>query len=396
MIKINCFILGFTLIFLSCKSNNDKKDESELYVNNILHQRYEKLLDYPLDSLGFPRSFSRNKNTLKKVTSKDWTSGFFPGNLWQIYHLTGNKKYRKLAEKWTAFVEKEKFNGGTHDMGFKLLSSYGNGLKSVKNKKKYQDVIVKGAQTLSTRFDENIGSIRSWDFNIDIWQFPVIIDNMMNLELLFEATKITGDSTYHKIAVKHANTTLKNHFRDDGSTWHVVDYDTITKKVRTKFTHQGIADNSAWARGQAWAVHGYTMAYRYTKDVKYLNRAKRTAHYFINHKDLPEDGIAYWDFNDPKIPHASRDVSASVIIASALVELYGYTSQEEYLNYSKKVINSIKNISNTYILPQDENIPFILDHNYGDWSKRAEMDEPIVYGDYYFLQTLLRLKKLQS
>lgn len=396
MIKINYIIIGFTLLFLSCKSNNENKNESELYVNKMLEQRYKKLLDYRLDSLSFPRSYSRNKDAIKKVTSKDWTSGFFPGNLWQIYDLTQDEKYKNQAKKWTAFIEKEKFNGRTHDMGFKVLSSFGNGLKSVKNKKVYKNIILKSAQTLSTRFDKSIGCIRSWDFNIDIWQYPVIIDNMMNLELLFEATKISGDSIYHKIAVNHANTTLKNHFRRDGSTWHVVDYDTVAKQVRSKFTHQGIADNSAWARGQGWAIYGYTMAYRYTKDSKYLARAQATAQFFINHENLPDDGIAYWDFNDPKIPHTSRDVSASVIVASALVELYGYTNNLEYINYSKKVVNSIKNISNTYILPDNENVPFILDHNFGDWSKRAEMDEPIVYGDYYFLQTLLRLKNLKS
>ena len=396
MIKINYIIIGFILLFLGCKSNNENNNESEVYVNNILKQRYQKLLKYRLDSLGFPRSYSHNKSAIKKVTSKDWTSGFFPGNLWQIYQLTGDREYKYQAKKWTSFVEKEKFNGRTHDMGFKVLSSFGNGLTSMQNNKNYKDVIVKSAKTLSTRFDKSIGCIRSWDFNIDIWQYPVIIDNMMNLELLFEATKISGDSTYYKIAVNHANTTLKNHFRKDGSTWHVVDYDTVAKQVRSKFTHQGIADNSAWARGQGWAVYGYTMAYRYTKDSKYLKRAEATAQFFINHENLPDDGIAYWDFNDPKIPHTSRDVSASVIVASALVELYGYTNNKEYINYSKKVVNSIKNISNTYILPENENIPFILDHNFGDWSKRSEMDEPIVYGDYYFLQTLLRLKNIES
>jgi len=277
-----------------------------------------------------------------------------------------------------------------------VYSSFGNGLKLDKNNQHYKDVIVKSAKTLSTRFNNNVGSIRSWDFNIDIWEFPVIIDNMMNLELLFEATKISGDSLYHKIAVKHANTTLKNHFREDGSTWHVLDYDTITKQVRAKFTHQGIADNSAWARGQGWAINGFTMMYRYTKDIKYLNRAKATANFFINHDNLPKDGIAYWDFNDPSIPNVSRDVSASAIVASGLVELYEYTKDEAYLNFSKKVVESIKTISNTYILSEDKSIPFILDHSFGDWSKRSEMNEPIVYGDYYFLQTLIRLKNLES
>lgn len=386
------FVFGFAMIF-SCKSENQNKSQDiKINLDELLQERYAKLLLYELDSMAFPRSYSYDNKAIKKVPSKDWCSGFFPGNLWQIYALTGNEAYKKRAQQWTAFVEKEKFNDKTHDMGFKVFCSFGNGLSVDPENQDYKDIIVKSAQTLSTRFDENIGSIRSWDFNADTWQFPVIIDNMMNLELLFEATKISGDSSYHKIAVKHANTTLKNHFRPDGSTWHVLDYDTITRQPRLKVTHQGISDNSAWARGQGWAINGFTMVYRYTKDVKYLERAKATADFFINHKNLPEDGIPFWDFNDPNIPNVSRDASAGAIVASALVELYGYTKNEDYLNYSKKVAASLK--STDYILPKETNMPFVLDHSFGDWSKRAEMDEPIVYGDYYFLETLLKLKNL--
>ncbi|TBN03670.1 glucuronyl hydrolase [Hyunsoonleella flava] len=383
-------ILGFTC--LSCKSE-DKNNvgTTEENIDALLQARYTKLLNYDVDSTAFPRSYSPEKKQIKQVPSKDWTSGFFAGNLWQIYKLTGDSRFKQRAKQWTAFLEKEKFNGRTHDMGFKVFCSFGNGL-SVEDNQNFKDVIVKSAKTLSTRFNENIGSIRSWDFGKDRWQFPVIIDNMMNLELLFEATKISGDSSFHKIAVKHANTTLKNHFRPDGSTWHVLDYDTISGQVRGRVTHQGINDDSSWARGQGWAINGYTMAYRYTKDKKYLDRATATADYFIHHKNLPEDGIPYWDFSHPDIPNVSRDVSAGAIVASGLVELYKYTKNDTYLNYSKKVVNSLK--TEHYILPKDLEVPFILDHSFGDWSKRHEMDEPIVYGDYYFLQTLLRLKEI--
>ena len=211
-------------------------------------------------------------------------------------------------------------------MGFKVFCSFGKGLE-VEENQHYKDVIIKSAKTLSTRFNAKVGAIRSWDFNKDIWEFPVIIDNMLNLELLFEATKISGDSTYHKIAVQHANTTLKNHFREDNSTVHVVVYDTITGKVKDKVTHQGFSKESSWARGQGWAIYGYTMAYRYTKDNAYLHQAEATANYFINNINMPEDGISYWDFNDPSIPNAPRDVSASTVVASALTELYGYTKK---------------------------------------------------------------------
>ncbi|MFC2110170.1 glycoside hydrolase family 88 protein, partial [Bacteroidota bacterium] len=292
--RIIYFIFGFTLLLLACKPENKTQKNSLSEIESILEPRYKKLLAYPIDSTAFPRSYSRTKNQIKKVPSKDWTSGFFAGNLWQIYELTGDEAYKNKAKEWTAFIEKEKFNDGTHDMGFKVFCSFGNGLKAEDNQE-YKNIIVQSAKTLITRFSHKIGSIRSWDFNRDIWQFPVIIDNMMNLELLFEATKISGDSTFHKIAVTHANTTLKNHFRADHSTWHVLDYDTITTQVRARVTHQGIHDNSAWARGQGWAINGYTTAYRYTKDEKYLEQAIATTNFFLNHKNLPTDGIPYWD-----------------------------------------------------------------------------------------------------
>lgn len=392
-ISLLFIILGFTCV--SCKSE-DKNNmaTADKNIHNLLQARYGQLLNYKLDSMAFPRSYAPEKKQIKKVPSKDWTSGFFAGNLWQIYRLTGNTAYKQRAKEWTNFIEKEKYNDRTHDMGFKIFCSFGEGLGlDDEDNQEYKDIIVKSAKTLITRYNPHIKSIRSWDFNKDRWQFPVIIDNMMNLELLFEATKLSGDSIYHKVAVNHANTTLKNHFREDGSTWHVLDYDTISGQVRARVTHQGISDDSAWARGQGWAINGYTMAYRYTKDKTYLDRATATANYFINHKNLPEDGIPYWDFAHPDIPNISRDVSAGAIVASGLVELYEYTKDDRYLNYSKKVVNSLK--TEYYILPESLEIPFILDHSFGDWSKRHEMDEPIVYGDYYFLQTLLRLRELE-
>lgn len=381
-------ILLFTLsVFVSCKLQKTTFNSKE-----NLESRYHKILGYKPDSLSFPRSFSIVKNEINKVPSKDWTSGFFAGNLWQLYELTNNSQYKELAQKWTAFIEKEKVNDKTHDMGFKVFCSFGQGLKHNPNNQSYKDIIVKSSQTLSTRFNDTVGSIRSWDFNKENWNFPVIIDNMMNLEMLFEATKISKDSSFHKIAVKHANTTLKNHFRQDYSCFHVLDYNPKTGDVRMKVTHQGFNDSSSWARGQGWAIYGFTMAYRYTQDKRYLNRAEATANFFLNHKNLPEDGIPYWDFNDPSIPNAPRDVSAATVVSSAFVELYLYTKNKKYLDYSKKIINTLE--TSAYILEPTFNAPFILKHSTGNWPKKDEIDEPIVYGDYYYLETLLRLKAL--
>ena len=390
MNKISYVVLaiGFVWSIVSCKSDaKNNKNTTSTSVDSILKVRYQKLVEYPLDSMGFPRSYTTNSKNVHKVPSKDWTSGFFPGNLWQLFQLTGDEAYKNKAMAWTTFMEREKLNDRTHDMGFKIFSSFGQGLK-VQANKKYEEIILESAKTLCTRYNKNVGSLRSWDFNKDIWEFPVIIDNMMNLELLFEATKISKDSTFHKIAVSHANTTLKNHFRTDNSSYHVVVYDTISGMAKDKVTHQGFNDFSAWARGQAWGIYGYTMCYRYTKNIKYLEQAKASASFYLNHPNLREDGIPYWDFNDPAIPDAVRDVSAATIIASAFYELSKYDDHPKYLNYADKVLSNLQ--TEEYILDTGMNAPFILDHSTGNWPKKDEMDEPIVYGDYYFLEALLR------
>jgi rhamnogalacturonyl hydrolase YesR len=386
--------IGFVLLFSACKTDGkDDKNTAAITIDSLLQVRYQKLLAYPLDSLAFPRSYTAETTTIKKVPSKDWTSGFFPGNLWQLYQLTGNNDYKERAKAWTIFMEREKFNGVTHDMGFKVFSSFGQGLK-VQGNIQYDEIVVESAKTLSTRFNETVGSLRSWDFNEDIWEFPVIIDNMMNLELLFEATRISGDSTYHKIAISHANTTMKNHFREDNSSYHVVVYDTISGKVKDKVTHQGYNADSAWARGQAWGIYGFTMCYRYTKNVNYLEQAKASASFYLGHPNLREDGIPYWDFNDPALPNAVRDVSAATVIASAFYELMKYDDDPRYRAYADKVLDNLR--TEEYVLDAGINAPFILDHSTGNWPKKDEMDEPIVYGDYYFLEALLRQKSVTT
>lgn len=382
--------LGIVSISMSCRpKGKDNPQKGQINIDSLLSIRYKKLLDYPLDSTAFPRSYSDGNHVIHTVAPKDWTSGFFPGNLWLLFQLTGQDAYSTRAKEWTAFMEKEKFNNGTHDMGFKIFSSFGKGFQ-ITGRKDYEKVILKSAKTLSTRFNEKVGSLRSWDWNKNVWEFPVIIDNMMNLELLFEATKISGDSTFYEIAVKHANTSLKNHFRKDGSSYHVVVYDTITGKVRNKVTHQGFSDESSWARGQGWAIYGFTMAYRYTKNALFLFQAQRTMDFYLENKNLPEDGIPYWDFDDPAIPDAPRDVSAATVIASACFEMFGYTQDQRYLDYANKVLGVLR--TDKYILNKDIDAPFILDHSTGNWPKHDEIDGPIVYADFYFLEALLRQK----
>ena len=381
-------IIALALFNSSCQA---QYNPSAFTVKKEVKDRFQKLLDFPIDSVAIPRSMNLSTGVLKKVKSKDWTSGFFPGTLWQIYQLTGDEKYKEKAAVWNAFIEKEKYNGTTHDMGFKVYCSFGKGL-AFQNNDKYKKIIVKSAQTLITRFNSKIGAIRSWDHSKELFDYPVIIDNMLNLELLFEASKISGDATFKKIAIQHANTTLKNHFRKDNSCYHVVDYDTISHGVRKKATFQGFNDESSWARGQSWAVYGFTMCYRYTKNKDYLKQAEATANFYINNKNMPEDGIPYWDFNDSSIPNAPRDASSAAVMASALVELYSFTKNQSYLNYANKVITSLS--SDKYLLKDTVQGPFILDHSTGNWPKKDEIDQPIVYADYYYLEAIIRKQSL--
>jgi len=381
-------IIAIALFNSSCHA---QYNPPSLIVKKEIKERFQNLLDFPIDSMAIPRSMNLSTGVFKQVKSKDWTSGFFPGTLWQIYQLTGEEKYKEKAAVWNAFIEKEKYNGTTHDMGFKVYCSFGKGL-AFQNNDKYKKIIVKSAQTLITRFNSKIGAIRSWDHSKELFDYPVIIDNMLNLELLFEASKISGDATFKNIAIQHANTTLKNHFRKDNSCYHVVDYDTISHGVRKKATFQGFNDESSWARGQSWAVYGFTMCYRYTKNKGYLKQAEATANYYINNKSMPEDGIPYWDFKDTSIPNAPRDASSAAIMASALVELYSITKKDAYLKYADKVINTLS--SDKYLLNNAVKGPFLLDHSTGNWPKKDEIDQPIVYADYYYLEAIIRKQSL--
>jgi hypothetical protein len=381
-------ILFFSVFSLNCYSQFQPKSNT---IDKTIQAKFINLLEFPIDSIAIPRTMNVTSGDVKKVASKDWTSGFFPGNLWQIYQLTGDIRFKERAALWNAFIEKEKFNGKTHDMGFKVYCSFGKGLRIEKNEK-YKAIIVKSAQTLITRFNSKIGAIRSWDHNKESWDFPVIIDNMLNLELLFEASKLSGDNKFRDVAIQHANTTLKNHFRKDNSCFHVVDYDTLTGAVKKRGTHQGFNDQSSWARGQSWAVYGFTMAYRYTKNKEYLKQAEATAKYYIYNKNMPIDGITFWDFNDTAIPNSPRDASSAAVMASALFELYSFTKNKEYLNYANKVITTLS--SDKYLLNESVKGPFFLDHSTGNWPKKDEIDQPIVYADYYFLEAIIRKQAL--
>jgi len=339
-----------------------------------------------------PRTIEDGK--LKLVASRDWTSGFFPGSLWYMYEYTKDSKWEEAARKYTAPIEREKTNGGTHDMGFKVYCSFGNGFR-LTNDEEYKKIMLESAYTLITRYKPNAKIIRSWDHNKDKWQSPVIIDNMMNLELLFWAFKESKDSTFYNIAVNHAQTTIKNHFREDYGTYHVIDYDTITGEVLKRNTHQGFAHESTWSRGEAWAIYGYTMCYRETKLSEFLEQAKHVANFIFTNANLPEDLIPYWDYNAPEIPNEPRDVSAATVTASALYELSTYDT-ENADKYKKWADTILDNLSKNYMAKQGEDRGFLLLQSTGSKPSNSEVNVPLSYADYYFLEALLRKQKLEQ
>ncbi|ASZ14553.1 glycoside hydrolase family 88 protein [Chitinophaga pendula] len=353
-------------------------------------EQYKRMATTVPDSL-LPRTTNPKDGSLVTAKSNWWTCGFYPGTLWLLYEFSKDEALKKEALKRLAVVEKEQYNKGTHDLGFMMYCSFGNALRITKDQR-YKDVLVTSARTLSTRFNPTVGCIKSWDHGQ--FTFPVIIDNMMNLELLTWATRTTGDTSFKHIATTHANTTIKNHFRKDYSSYHVIDYDPKTGAVLQKKTHQGAADSSAWSRGQAWGLYGYTMMYRETKDKAYLEQARHIADYMLNHPRMPKDLIPYYDYDAPGIPNVPRDASAAAVMASALLELSRYTSgtdTKRYWNAAEQVLINLA--SPAYLAKAGENNNFILMHSTGSFPHNSEVDVPLTYADYYFVEALLRYKQ---
>jgi len=359
-------------------------EQSKLMAKSIWEQK--TLLPRTLDKEG------------KLITSdsKWWTSGFFPGVLWYLYEATGDTLLKEYACDYTSRVEKEKYNKGNHDVGFMLYCSFGNGYRLTGNEK-YKQVLLKGAESLSTRYKAHIGVIRSWDFNRAVWQYPVIIDNMMNLELLEWASKNSDNSRFDAIARSHADVTLKNHFRPDYSCWHVVSYDTITGQPEKKHTRQGYSHESSWSRGEAWALYGYVMMYRETQQKHYLAHAKKVANYILTHPRMPEDGIPYWDYDAPDIPDTYRDASAGAIMASAFIELSTMIQGELSRKCLMMAETQLKTLTSPeYLAEPGTNGNFILKHSVGSLMEHSEVDVPLTYADYYYVEALLRYRKVKS
>ena len=391
------YIVGLVLLFVAAQMSfaqtaSSKNTMSKLIQDNFAFatKQYQYLKANTPDSV-MPRSYVAATN--KSVTSdtKWWCSGFYPGTLWYLYAYTKDENIRKEAEKRLAILEKEKYYTGNHDLGFMMYCSFGTAYKYTNNPA-YKEVITIAAKSLSTRYRPAIKSIQSWNSR-DILKCPVIIDNMMNLELLHWVSDHGGDPVFKEIAVTHANTTIANQFRPDNSSYHVVDWDLNTATVLKKITWQGAADSSAWSRGQTWGLYGYTMMYRFTKNPAYLNQAKKIAHFIMSNPNLPSDKIPYWDFDAPGIPNVPRDASSGAIMASALLELGQYTSgaeKKEYIQTAETILQSLS--SPAYRAKMGENGGFILMHSVGSLPHKSEVDAPLTYADYYFIEALTRYK----
>jgi unsaturated chondroitin disaccharide hydrolase len=341
-----------------------------------------------------PRTVENGKKDWRYIAYRDWCSGFWPGALWYLYEGTGDKKFKTEAERFTRELIPVSTPGFDHDLGFQVFNSFGNGYRLTKNPA-YKKFILTAADSLATLFNPKIGTILSWPGAVkrNNWPHNTIVYNLMNLEMLFWASKNGGSKKLYDIAVTHAQTTMKNHFRADYSAYHVLVYDTVTGKPLKKITAQGYADSSMWARGQSWAIYGYTMCYRETKKAEFLDFAQKVADVYLSR--LPADLIPYWDFNAPGAPNIPRDASAACITASALLELSGLVKDKaKAASYRTKAEKILQELTANY-QSHDLNNAFLL-HSTGHHPAGSEIDVSIIYADYYYLEALLRLKKLQT
>lgn len=387
-------MIGVACIVLYNSANAQKDIPLKVVVDHALAAAEKQSLlmakKYESKEGRLPRTFENGQDI--SSDSRWWCSGFFPGVLWYLYENNKSNELLKYAKLYTARVEREKYTTDNHDVGFMLYCSFGNGLRLIAEPS-YSEVLLTGAKSLATRYKPQVGLIRSWDHNKKLWQYPVIIDNIMNLELLLWASRYSGDPVFKQIAISHADKTMQFHFRPNSSSYHVVSYDTISGKPHLRQTHQGAANESAWSRGQAWGLYGYTYLYRETKQQRYLDQAKKIAAFIINHPRMPKDYIPYWDFDAPQIPNTPRDASGAALIAAALTELSDYVGRAQSKKYMKVVETQIRTLASPeYTAAIGENGDFILKHSTGAYPMKSEVDVPLTYADYYYLEALTRLK----
>ena len=336
----------------------------------------------PADKM--PGVTSENGTTWSQVDKNSWVSGFFAGQLWMMYRQTGDTGWRDAAKARTAAMSGSELDGSDHDIGFRVFGSYGQGVASLPaddpDRATYQGKVLTAASTLSTRYRSAYNAIESWSGN------RVIIDNMMNLELMFwaAANGASDAAELYTRAVNHATTTMNEHVRADGSTYHVVEFDPTTGAVVDKRTAQGYDDESTWSRGQAWGLYGFTMTYRFTSNQQFLDTAKSLADYWLD--NMPSDGLVPYDFEAPgtSVP---LDSSASAIAASALLELSTFVDPADAQRYFDAAETILEGLSGLDALTNDLDYESILREGS---IRKGEHYRGLIYGDYYFLEALQR------
>lgn len=340
----------------------------------------------------YPRFIDHGNTEWELVGVRDWTSGFWGGVLWYAYEMSGDEKLKIAAHRYSMSLEEIAYTKAIdHDIGFQMYCSLGNGYRLTGNPE-YKRILLAAADTLATLYNPIVGSIHSWPFKP---QYPhnTIIDNMMNLELLFWAAKKGGNKALYDIAESHAEVTMKNIVRPDYSAFHLGCFNDTTGAFMRGVAHQGYADNSMWARGQTWGIYGFAIAYRETHRDDFLLTSMRMANKFLER--LPQDGIPYWDFDDPKIPNTPKDASAAAVAACGMLELSKFVKNEDtklkYINAAKSMIDIL---SSDLYLCHDEN-KAIIQHSVGHMPKQSEIDVPIIYGDYYYMEALSRLVEME-
>ncbi|WP_139957568.1 glycoside hydrolase family 88 protein [Flavicella sediminum] len=395
------FVFGFLFLCIQCQSKKNHTQESKTEVITRVFEVAEDQFSYLISKIDTispllqPRSLNKD-GSYRMAYKQDWTSGFFPGSLWFLFEYTQNEKWKTYANRYTMALDSAQFVKWNHDVGFMIQNSFGQGYRLTGNKT-YKKAVVDAANSLSTRYRPVAKIIQSWDTDAPWIQgkdldMPVIIDNMMNLNLLYQATKHSSDTTFANIATSHAGTTIKNQYRSDFSCYHIVDYDHITGLVRKKVNFQGYADESSWARGQAWSLYGYTEVYRETKNVLFLEQAKKIAQFIMQHPKIPNDHIPFWDYDAESTEEIPRDASAAAIVASALLELQEFDpgNKSKYLSYTETILRTLA--SDIYFAKKGDNGGFLLKHSVGNFHENNENDAPLNYADYYFLEALLRWK----
>ena len=350
------------------------------------------LMSERLDSASTPRSIYPD-GRMKDCAVGSWTSGFFSGSLWLLYRMTGDAQMLRLARKETAKLASILDYPLSHDIGFQVNCSYGNAYR-VTGEAQYLPLIEQAAAALAARFNPVVGATLSWEPGKK-GAYPVIIDNMMNLELLEYASGLFACDSLKEIAAAHARTTMRNHFRPDGSCWHMLDYDPANGEVLRRVTVQGYSDDSVWSRGQAWALYGYSMMYRESGCPEFLAQAEKVARMLLQR--LPSDGIPYWDFSDPDIPTTYRDASAGAVMCSAFLELASLTADKPLARACRRTAEKQMRTlaSPQYLAQEGTNGGFLLKHSVGNLPGGSEVDVPLTYADYYFLEALDRYQTLK-